>query len=435
MKTHRSKDGWTLPALALVGLAGTGGAWAEAIKVEVASDGNRHQLMRGGTPYLVKGAGAGGVDFATLAERGGNSVRTWGIDMAQTKLDAAHRHGLTVSMGLPVGAERFGFDYGDEVAVNAQRRSVQAAVRRYRKHPALLLWIIGNELDHGAADLAVYDEVNALSGLIRKLDPNHPTTTTVTGAAIDNLDEIARRTPAVDFLSLQLYGALAVLSDYAEKLDGKPFMVTEWGPLGHWEVGRTSWDAPVEQDSAEKGRYYLMGYQRWIAPLLDQGLGSYVFLWGQKQERTPTWYSMFTESGEATATLDAMQQAWTGEWPANRAPTLKSMHLDGKTKHENATLRPGLRYPASVQVEDAENDAVTYRWRIKPESKATAEGGDREAPIPDLEGLIENPFGRRTVLTAPKTLGAYRLFVTAYDGAGNAAYANIPFRVAHRPRR
>ena len=70
-------------------------------------------------------------------------------------------------------------------------------------------------------------------------------------------------------------------------------MVTEWGPLGFWEVGKTDWGAPIEQNSTEKARHYLGGYQNFILPALPrQALGSYVFLWGQKQERTPTWFSM-----------------------------------------------------------------------------------------------------------------------------------------------
>ena len=409
-------------------------AVAQAVKVEVASEDGGHRLLRGGEPYLVKGAGIGNVDFATVAARGGNSVRTWGIDMAQAKLDAAARHGLTVAMGLPVAPPRMGFDYADEAAVMAQRADVLGAVWRYKDHPALLAWIVGNELDHDAPDLGVYDEVNALAQSIRATDPNHPVTTTVTGGAIDELPEIVRRTPDLDFYGLQLYGALAVLSDYVGKLGGQPFMVTEWGPLGHWEVGRTAWDAPVEPTSADKAQRYLEGYRR-IEPLLDTGLGSYVFLWGQKQERTPTWYSMFTPSGESAAAVDAMQRAWTGAWPGNRAPTLVSALLDGESAHESVTLRPGLRYPVSAAVEDPDGDPLTYRWHVKRESTATAVGGDWEAGLPDLPGLIENPFGRRTVLRAPKELGAYRLFVLAYDGKGHAAHANIPFLVRHRGQR
>ena len=43
------------------------------IKVEVAAVEGGYTLVRDGVPYLVKGAGIGGVDVATVAEHGGNS--------------------------------------------------------------------------------------------------------------------------------------------------------------------------------------------------------------------------------------------------------------------------------------------------------------------------------------------------------------------------
>src|SRR5690606_40102511 len=54
---------------------------------------------------------------------------------------------LTVMLGLRMGHERHGFDYDDEVAVREQKESIRAQVLKYKDHPALLTWGLGNEVD------------------------------------------------------------------------------------------------------------------------------------------------------------------------------------------------------------------------------------------------------------------------------------------------
>ena len=406
-----------------------------AVKVEVAAVEDGYTLLRDGKPYLVKGAGLGGVDMATVAARGGNSIRTWGVEDAQATLDAAHRHGLTVSLGLPVAAERSGFDYDDPASITEQRRQVRDAVMSYRGHPALLAWIIGNELDLGFTNPRVYDEVDELARLIRELDPNHPTTTTISALHKDVVELVRQRAPNLDFISLQAYGALALMPKAIEFLRDGPFMITEWGPLGHWEVGKTRWGAPIEQTSTEKGRHFLTSYRTLIEPYLGPGLGSYVFLWGQKQERTHTWFSLFTEDGESTSAVDVMQFVWTGRAPANQAPVLKSLHLARRPATDSVRLAVGRRYTAKAKAEDPDGDPLVFRWRVKPESMETAVGGDLEAAIEDIDGLfVGDATQGKVTLTAPEAPGPYRLYVMAYDGQGHAAHANIPFQVYGKRR-
>lgn len=403
---------------------------AVPVKVEVVGSQGRYQLLRGGEPYLVKGAGAIVSNYSGLARRGGNSVRTWNIDMAQARLDQALEAGVTVSLCLPVVAPRYGFDYSNETFLVAQRTRVWAAVERYRDHPALLAWILGNELNYANTQPALWDEVNNLSRIVHHLDPNHPTTTAIAGLEEDVIRAVQERAPDLDFLSFQVYGALAVLPEFAEGiLADTPYMITEWGPLGHWEVDTTGWGAPIEQNSSQKAKHYLNQYRKFIAPHLDNGLGSYAFLWGQKQERTPTWYSMFTYSGEATEAMDALQTAWTGAEPANRAPRVKSLLLHGKNAWQNVTLEQGKSYIAKISASDPDDDDLRYQWALRPESRSSAEGGDFEAAIAEIDGLIENPTLRHIVMRAPEAPGAYRLFVEIYDGKGHAGYANLPFMV------
>jgi|GEM_PF-203196 len=405
------------------------------VKVEIVETGAGYQLLRGGEPYVIKGAGMGGNDVVRFAARGGNSIRNWTTENESFDtgdlLDDAYANGVTVALCLTMQAERWGFDYNDEAAVASQLDAFRAEVLKYRNHPALLFWIIGNELNHGYTNSKVYDAVDDIAQMIHELDPNHPTTTTVSGFDVNVIADIESRAPSLDFISFQLYGGLFALPDLVREAEfTRPFMVTEWGAIGFWEVDETDWGAPIEATSTEKAGTFLRGQKDILDRLDGQLIGSYAFLWGQKQERTPTWFGMFTETGEATEVVDVMQFLWTGAWPEKRSPQVRSLKVDGREAQSSVMYAPGEQFEAVADVVDPDGDALSYRWELKPESDSTQEGGDFEERIENLSGLIDNPAAHRTTISAPEP-GAYRLFVYAYDGNGHAAHANIPFKVSY----
>jgi len=407
---------------------------ADAIPVKITQEDGRFQLLRGGEPYDIHGAGTEFADLGVFASHGGNSIRTWRTDNAEYTglevLDNAAKHGVTVALCIEIGRERLGFDYNDEEAVAAQLEYARGEVMKYKDHPALLVWIVGNEVNHSFRNPKVFDAVNEISKMIHELDPNHPTTTTLAGFNGQLAELIETRAADLDFISIQMYGDIVNLPRYIKDTGYKgPYFVTEWGSIGHWEVGKTAWGAPIEQNSSEKAANYLKSYKVAIASNPDQVIGSYVFLWGQKQERTPTWYGMFLADGSETETIDVMHYLWNGHWPANRSPQIKSMQLDSKTSVKNIRLAANETYKAKVKAQDPDGDKLHYHWEILHESKATEQGGDPEEVPKAMEGLIEHADSDRIVVKAPAEIGAYRLFVYVRDGQGHAGHANIPFLV------
>ena len=413
----------------------------EPAHVAVVETDTGYQLQVNGEPFYIHGAGLEFGDIDRLAAHGANSFRTWRTDNGQFTgtevLDRAHANGLYVTMGLEIARERegqgrgvFGFDYDDEEAVAAQLEAIREEVLMYKDHPALLMWGIGNELNLGSTNPAVWDAVNGISEMIHEVDPNHPTTTMLAGIWPELARDIKERAPDLDLLSIQSYADIVNLPKYLEESewDG-PYIVTEWGATGHWEVGTTDWDAPIENNSTVKANFYAERFEVAIASDLEQCLGSYVFLWGQKQERTPTWYGLFLESGEKTAAVDEMHRIWTGAYPDNQAPKLESMQLDGRDATASIRLNPGAVYAAASLVSDADQDSLQYYWEVKRESESQAHGGDDEVVPETLEGLVADATMPEVTVTAPSQPGPYRLFVYVRDGQGSAAHGNIPFFV------
>ncbi len=403
-------------------------------KVELKQINGNYRLVVDGEEFFVKGAGLEFGNIQALAECGANSFRTWRTDNGQRSgkevLDEANKYGLLVLMGIEVGRERHGFDYNDTAWVAEQKEDIRRQVMELKDHPALLGWGIGNELNLHYTNKKVWDAVNDIARIIHEIDGNHPATTMLAGIGKEEVDYIEEYCPDIDFLSVQFYRDIENLATRLEDAgyDG-PYLVTEWGATGHWEVPTTPWAAPIEQTSTEKAEAVKYRYENSILADNSNCMGSYVFLWGQKQERTPTWYGLFTENGEKMEAIDVMQYFWTGKWPKNRTPTILSAEMNGLDRYSGITVKAGSENTAIVEYSDPDGDRIEMICEVMKEATDLGEGGDFESRPESMATNIKCDPDGKISFTAPEEKGEYRLFVYVTDNHNHAGTVNIPFKV------
>lgn len=385
-----------------------------------------YRLLRDGKPYFVRGAGLDlSHSVALFKATGGNSIRTWGAEQLETALPLAEKNGLTVCAGIWLGQPRQGFSYFDEKAVEEQKNRVREAVEKYQNSPALLVWAIGNEAEGDGDDPQIFKAINDAAKMVKQLDPHHPVMTVFSDVPKIKIDNFNRYCTDVDILGINSYGGLASLADRLRQYGFvKPLMVTEWSALGPWEAGKSEWNAPFEMNGTERADFAIKGYDASIKN--DPNcLGSYVFFWGAKQERTATWFGLLLSSGEKTPLVDELAREWTGKYPANRAPRIASL----KSAAGNAQVEAGEKFTAHVAADDAEKDALQYSWEVRQETSDARSGGDAEAAPPSHPEAIVKANGADLSFVAPQRSGSYRIFVVVRDGKGGAVTANLPFFV------
>ena len=137
---------WLLAVAAAIALEAFARPEERPVPVRIVRQDGGFHLERGGSRYFIRGVG-GADHLELLARLGGNSIRTWDAADKGNLLAVALRHDLTVTLGLWVGHTRHGFNYDDEQAVAAQQKALLEQVRRYKDHPAVLMWCVGNEMD------------------------------------------------------------------------------------------------------------------------------------------------------------------------------------------------------------------------------------------------------------------------------------------------
>lgn len=411
----------------LAGPQAVSGQKGGPVRVEVKKEGEGYRLLRDGKPYFIKGAG-GRDALDRLAAAGANSIRTWGADNLQPLLDEAQKLGLTVTVGIWLGHEQHGFNYGDAARVAAQQEQVRQAVMRYKDHPAVLMWGIGNEMEGKGDNPAIWSAVNEAAKLAKKLDPNHPTMTVIAEMGGDKVRNLHRLCPDVDIVGINSYAGAASLPERYRRQGGvKPYVVTEFGPPGSWEVGKKPWGAAAEPTSTEKAASYRRSYEKAVQnqPLC---LGSYAFLWGHKQETTATWFGMLLPDGSKLGAVDALTELWSGKPPANRCPAIGALRLEGPEE-----VDPGATLHAKLEASDPENDSLRVEWVVQPEADRYRTGGDAEPRLPTIPEAIDRGDIAGAEIRAPKEPGGCRLFAYVRDGKGGAAVANIPFLVKGAP--
>lgn len=405
--------------------------FGQAVPVElVETSPNNWQLLRDGDPYYIMGAG-GNFSKEMLAAAGANTFRTWDVGAnLKEQLDLAHQLGLTVVVGHWLGHTRHGFDYNDLDMVTEQFARVRRDVLAYKDHPALLLWAIGNEMEGfgDGDDAAVWSHVQALAAMIKELDPNHPTMTVTAEIGGSRVKAIHDLCPDVDIMGINSYGGLPSVVERYRKQDGsKPVIITEFGPPGVWEVGKTSYGAPPELTSTEKAAVYRNAFEQGCMAARGLCLGGFAFTWGFKMEATSTWFGMFLPNGDKLAAVDAMTEVWSGQPPENRCPEIRAFKLLGSD-----VLQPGDTLQVALDVFDPEGAEVDVRWLVRGETSEYITGGDAR-PMPfELDNVIIQSSRKGATLVMPGG-GIYRLYMTAHDGSAAAAAASVPFKVDGEP--
>lgn len=417
------------PVLSIVGrlvvaFAVSASAIASAGASTISISGDR--VIVDGRPFPIRGA-AGDGPLIELKQLGATTIRTYGGDPGAA-LDAAGKAGLKVIAGLWLGHPRAGADYSDRAFVERQLAGISTIVEKYRNHPALLMWGIGNEPEVDLADDSrIWPAIEEAAQRVKALDPAHPTMAVIAEVGNGKARKVKELAPHIDVLGVNAYGdgLYSVGSRAREQGWLGPVVITEMGARGHWQAATTPWGAPYELTSTQKA----IEFRRYLKALGDADIGALVFLWGQKQEVTPSYHSLRLATGEWTETAEAMAENWGGMTPGgNHAPRIATLRFANDPSAPFASWLAGRAGAVELSASDPDGDPLEVRWEIMAESTVRSVGGDAEERPDSFPASVEKS-GLSGASIGALPPGRYRIFVELRDGRGAGATGNLPFEI------
>ncbi len=432
-----------VPALLMLACCATPNA-NQPTRIAQREDG-AYRVIHRGQELQIQGAKITPIDvdfyLKELAGAGANAVM-----MSLEALERTDHHPLPALVLLRIGKYRAGFDYGDPAQVAAQKERIRQEALKHKDHPALMMWSVGNEPGIGVPGEKIklaFQAINDLAAMIKEIDGKHPVIVTLgSGVRRRQLEDLDRLCPALDAVGFNVYyrDIPTLREDLDQKGWTRPFLLTEFGPTGHWQAPKTPWGIPMEETSTEKAENYIDAWRTVTAD--PRCLGGFAFLWlGPRHEKTHTWYNMFLFDRSRLGPVEAMQFLWTGRWPENRAPRIGPGRLKAglepdAVSPEPMVAPPGVKLHAEVEASDPDGDALSYEWDLRVDVADDPNvGGDREEPTSPIENVLLSSEENRAVIQLPDEVSNYRLFVYVRDGRGAAATANIPLRADTRGER
>ncbi|CAL9342216.1 discoidin domain-containing protein [Streptomyces sp. enrichment culture] len=411
-----------------------------AVKV-TGSQGN-WQLTVGGQPYTVKGLTWGPAiadapkHMPDVRSMGVNTVRTWGTD-GGTKplLDSAAAHGIKVVNGFwlqPGGGPGSGgcVNYvTDTTYKNNMLTEFAKWVEAYKSHPATLMWNVGNESVLGlqncysGAELeaqrnAYTGFVNDVAKKIHSIDPDHPVTSTDawTGA----WPYYKRNAPDLDLYSMNSYGDICgVQEDWEEGGYTKPYIVTEGGPAGEWEVPDDVNGVPDEPTDVQKAEGYT---KAWDCVTGHRGvaLGATLFHYGVEHDFGGIWFNLVPD-GLKRLSYYAVKKAYSGSVAGDNTPPV----ITNMAVSPASSAPTGGEFTVRADVRDPDGDAITYKIFLS----GNYANGDKRL----VEATWRSTGNGAFAVTVPEKLGVWKVYIQAEDGRGNAGIETKSVKVVAPP--
>lgn len=229
-------------------------------------------LMVDGKPFLIKGVGyqpvpigmdiwpdapeymysdpciiardvnGDGESQGYLPKMNANTVRLWMTlpDSGKALLNALEEEGMYAIMGFYVNSsgDEPGIDYSDPCIIERYTEDMNEYVNRFKDHPAVLMWAIGNENNlHYDGNLADwYKLANQLARVAYEVEgPNYHPTMVVNGSAMDfgstdcNSDDANLNYVDIWGHNAYTYYDYHSYFCYYDKISAKPLVITEYG--------------------------------------------------------------------------------------------------------------------------------------------------------------------------------------------------------------
>ena len=381
-------------------------------------------------PFEVKGVTFGydkdvnnyGNHFKDLQSLGVNTIRIWTTnENTMTLLDSANAYGIKVMVGIWMRHGRPGmeaddrFDYlSDTNGMEVMYENALKTVEKYKYHPAVLTWAIGNEV---YLNTATDKEKEAYSFLlerigseIKKLDPNHPITSVE--AWTFGLDWWHKFVPSIDIYGINCYGPGANIlpEEFERRGIDKPYIITEFGVTGEWDSPKDKNDVIIEPNDQKKYDAIAQGYHQWINNKASC-LGVYFFHYADGDQFIAPW--LFTHyQGMIRPQYWAIREAYTGQPPINYAPIIHSFELPDDDIESKTWVRVILK------ISDPENEDLTVSFNYN-QRMGSRKRRDQINPL-NYRGNLQDGFE----IQLPEEHGPVKIYVNVSDTYNNVGIAS-----------
>lgn len=202
--------------------------------------------------------------------------------------------GIWMRHGRPGAEADDSFDYiNDTLGKQAMYDNAINIVKKYKNHPAILTWGIGNEVYLNIEtdkEKIVYSELlERICSDIKKIDDKHPITSVE--AWVFGADWWSKHVPSIDIYGVNVYAAdtSVVAQELDKKGIDKPYIITEFGVRIEWEIEKDRNGVKPEPGDQEKYNIIADGYTDWIKNE-PSCLGVYVFHYGNGFNFSAAWH-------------------------------------------------------------------------------------------------------------------------------------------------
>jgi cellulose synthase (UDP-forming) len=356
-------------------------------------------------------------DIKAMKEMGANTIRRYGVSIYdENLLNVAADNQMKVMYGFWFEPD---VDYlMDSAKVRIYIEQVENQVKKYKDHPAILTWGLGNEtwglMKHHFTQpyltevrLQYVKMLEYLANRIHQIDPIHPV---ITASEHSNelsceLIELKNYAPSVDIIGVNSYYLQQVskLHRITQKVDpSRPYLFSEYGPLGYWDDDYNRYNEKkelVEDSDYEKAWLYGFEWKQHVLQNKGFNLGGVAFCWSDRLEGTATWFGLTDQKGRKKPAYFTLEHLYKG------VPMPKDSMPEFYIQGPGIKIQPGKYFEFKVWSKNGVPDHYKYSWTFR-----------REEYLDELPGLVRHfENGKRVMVKIPWEPSKYRLYLYVHE--------------------